>query len=180
MSNKERKYWSGEIHLYLAILRPKYNDGKPSECIRKVIKDRPDHDLKILEAQCQALGGEWRIHHTVNARDPQKAWKNLMILLLNHPEKASHLDTAWRTELLRPSCILGRKRFLLDVDTEMSIDVANVEHFIEMSNGEIEMKIKSPSGWHFVTNRFDARKVCELSYVTILRDGYYYVKTVKG
>jgi hypothetical protein len=44
--------------------------------------------LKLLEHKCNLLGGEWRIHKTVNARDTKKAMKWLQHKMIDNPEKA--------------------------------------------------------------------------------------------
>lgn len=175
MSNHEEKFWANHVHLFLALARTK--DGEKARCIRSVIKDEM-MDLKILETKLQIFGGEWRIHHTVNARDTQKALKSLLHVLIDHPEKASHIDSVWRTALLQSNCVYGPKRFMLDIDTKDFAQLEVIES--KLSNTIIHTKLESPAGWHYIIDPCDTREVCALPNVTLLRDGYYYVKTVSN
>jgi hypothetical protein len=38
--------------------------------------------------------------------------------------------------------------------------------------------IKTPSGYHYIVSPFDTRQICELPYVTLIRDGYVFIKKV--
>ena len=134
-------------------------------------------DLKILESKLKVFGGEWRIHRTVNARNCEKARIWLIHHLLDHPQNASFIDSAWRTALLQRECKCG-DAFMLDIDTQDDEKIKIIDNILLLSKVYIYKKTKSPSGWHYITHMFDTREVCELDYVTLLRDGYYYVKTV--
>lgn len=171
-SNREQRERLKSVHVFLAILRTGTNQDH--RCMRQVIRNY-DEDLKFLEMRCIARGGEWRIHHTVNARDPEKAMRYLMKKLIDHPELCTDVDMEWRSGLLQPECIYGDRQFMLDVDTE---DLNPVLKAIEESQGFVVNSIKSPKGWHVITHPFDTRKVCSIPDVTLQRDGYYYVKTV--
>ena len=160
------------IHILLALMRTGTNKNR--RCMRTVIRDY-NTDLKTLELRCQAKGGEWRIHHTVNARDPEKARRFLLKRLIDHPEKADNIDAEWRTALLQPDCISGDKKFMLDIDTE---DTKQVDFVLAQYDTGTITKIKSPKGWHYITKPFDTREICDLPDVSLQRDGYYYVKTV--
>lgn len=184
-NNREKRIYQETVHLYLALHRE--GTAKDKKCIRQVIKDE-ELDLKILEAKCLAMGGEWRIHRTVNARDCEKARKILLKMLIDHPEKASVIDSEWRIALMQRECRVT-DYFMLDIDTQDEIKIKMIEEGIEKNNvtnencfsGYIPIiinRIKSPKGFHYITKPFDTRKILKLSYVTFLRDGYYYVKTV--
>lgn len=175
MSNREQREHKKSLHLYLAMRRPSVS-GEKSGCIRSVIK-RPDEDLEVLKYKLKIVGGHWRIHRTVNARDVEKARKWLLKKLIDHPEKGAYVDSEWRTALLQPGCIYGDKRFMLDVDRKDKNLIENVEYYI--GDNFIE-KHESPKGWHYITKPFDTRDVLELEDVTLIRDGYYYVCTVEG
>jgi len=175
-SNREKRDRLKSIHVFLALFRDGTNQDR--RCIRQVIRNY-EEDLRFLEMRCIVRGGEWRIYHTVNARDPEKAMRYLMKKLIDHPELCTDVDMEWRTALLQPECIYGEKRFMLDVDTENETVINQLkdllaEHFPLGS----ERWIKSPKGWHVICRTFDTRKVCELPDVSLQRDGYYYVKTV--
>lgn len=183
MSNHESKDFAESVDVIMAFQRTKFTDKHA--CIRHVVKN-PDNlelDIACLEAKLRVLGGEWRIHKTVNKRDVEKARKWLLKHLIDHPEKASFVDSLWRTALLQPECIYGEKRFMLDVDTQERDKVATVEALIRegmaLPSYQID-RYETPKGWHYITPPFDTRKVCELEYVTLLRDGYHYLRTVKG
>lgn len=174
-NNREKRIYTPSVHIYMGLQRTSKQGNK--NCIRTVIKDE-ELDLKMLEAKLKVFGGEWRIHKTVNARDVEKARKWIIKHLIDYPENASFLDSVWRTALLQTTCTYGEKRFMLDVDTK---DVASL-YFIKCrivdANAKILEKYETPNGWHFITPPFDTREVCQLANVTLLRDGYYYVKTV--
>jgi hypothetical protein len=188
-SNREQRERLESVHVFLALLRTGTNQDH--RCMRQVIRNYYE-DLKFLEMRCLARGGEWRIHQTVNARDPEKAMRYLMKKLIDHPELCTDVDLEWRSALLQPECIYGEKLFMLDVDTQDEDKVKAVENIIyslymqkltqSLEPEKIERillhKIKSPKGWHYITKPFDTREVLELEYVTLQRDGYYYVKTV--
>ena len=177
MSNHEERSEANSLHLLMAFSRSK--DGQEQKCIRSIIKDY-NLDLELLKAKLKIIGGSWRIHKTVNARDVEKARKSLIKTLIDHPEKAGYIDSQWRTELLQRDCIYGEKSFLLDIDTLNDEDIALIERTITDSGGEIKESIRTPNGLHFVTNPFDTRIVCALKNVTLLRDGYIYVDKVEG
>ena len=172
MSNREQRQESPFVHVLLAMARPCH--GEKSACIRSVDKGRGD-ELEILTVKLQTIGGYWRIHKTVNARDVEKARKWLICQLIHHPEKASYVDSEWRTALLQPEHIYGDKKFMLDVDREDSSLIESVEYLV--GNNFIE-KHKTPKGWHYITKPFDTREICGLTDVTLVRDGYYFIKEV--
>ena len=172
MSNREQRIERDYVHVLMALARP--SQGEKSACIRTVDKGRGD-ELEMLKARCEIIGGYWRIHRTVNARDVHKALKHLMCTLIQHPEKASYIDSEWRTSLLQSHCIYGDKKFMLDVDTEN----ASIIKEIRMMVGDNFINShKSPKGYHIITKPFDTRKVCEIDDVSLLRDGYYFIQEV--
>lgn len=171
-SNREQRERMKSVHVFLALLRTGTNQDH--RCMRQVIRNY-DEDLKFLEMRCLARGGEWRIHHTVNARCPEKAMRNLMKKLIDHPELCTDIDMEWRSSLLQPGCIYGEKLFMLDIDTE---DIVLILHCLQESNAEVINKIKSPKGWHIICKPFDTRKVLMIPDVSLQRDGYYFVKKV--
>lgn len=114
MSGRHEKRTECEtLHVLIGVKR-KIKDGQDSnKCYREV--EKFDDSLKMFEARLKALGGEFRIYRTVNARDVEKARIELMTRLLKHPEKASYADSEWRTCLLQRHCA-AEKKFMLDVD----------------------------------------------------------------
>lgn len=59
--------------------------------------------------------------------------------------------------------------------------MANIKFYgLQLKTGKVIIRqmIKSPKGWHIITEPFDTREICKLDYVTLLRDGYYYIKMV--
>jgi len=187
MSNREQRVYANTLHLYLAFKRPKFNEK--ADCIRSVIKGHPK-ELEVFEAKLKVLGGNWRIHQTVNARDIEKARIWLIKHLLDEPKNACFIDSAWRTALLQSEC-RAENKFMLDVDTEDEEKLKALEKLIPVSTDKewaknyiltydtLIDKIKSPHGWHYIVQPFDTREVCKLDYVTLLRDGYYFVKQIK-
>ena len=184
MSNKEKRLHAKSVHMFLGIQRTK--DGEKSRCICSVIKHDEEEDLKVFKAKLECIGGTWRIYKTVNARCVETARKNLIKKLIDHPEKASLVDTEWRTALLQSNCIYGEKRFMLDIDTEdheiidkideLICDGIKIKDRVEMSIADTQ--IKTPNGWHFIAYPFDTREVCKIPEVTLLRDGYYFVDII--
>ena len=172
-NNREKRVYQNMIHVFLALQRTSKQGNK--NCIRTVIKEE-ELDLKMLEAKVKVLGGEWRIHKTVNARDIEKSRKWLIKHLIDAPENACFVDSAWRTALLQKDC-KAEKKFMLDVDTQDQDKLIIINRILDKATEEY-FRVKSPNGYHIITNPFDTREICELDYVTLLRDGYYYIKTV--
>lgn len=175
MTNKEQRIVVDSVHIYMALARNKFSGV--ANCIRTVIKDE-QLDLAILEEKLIIMSGVWRIHKTVNARDVQKARVELVHRLIDYPKKASYIDSEWRTYLLQSNCIYGQKRFMLDVDTKDKDKIHELDNLILNKVDFIGERWESPNGWHYIVKPFDTREVCELGYVTLIRDGYYYIKTV--
>lgn len=174
-SNREERIDAAFVHIYLAMAR--VSQGSKAACIRSVDKSRGD-ELAILEAKLKVIGGYWRIHKTVNARDVEKARRWLICRLINHPEKAAFIDSEWRTALLQPDCVYGAKRFMLDIDSQDFLVLDKVKTEIHSKGATIFSMHQSPKGWHYITTPFDTREVTTIPDVTLLRDGYYFVKEV--
>jgi len=170
-NNREKREYATQVHMYMALQRNSKHGNK--NCIRHVIKG--EDSLEVFCAKIKAIGGEWRIHKTVNARDIGKAYKIFMKAMIDYPEKASCIDSEWRTALLQRNC-KAEKRFMLDIDTQDEEVLAQIESLLW--DVSVLYRIKSPKGWHYVTCPFDSREVCELEDVTLLRDGYHYVTTI--
>jgi hypothetical protein len=174
MANHEDRPIRESVHLLLAFRRKKNNPELTNECIRIVIKDY-DLDLFLLEEKCKRLGGVWRIHHTVNARDTEKARIWLIHKLIDEPKFAGCVDSIWKTALLQPEC-KAENNFLLDIDRTKNREAFDLSNKIAI---HIEKWIKTPNGFHFITESFDTREICQLPYVTLIRDGYYFIKEIK-
>jgi len=175
-SNREERTDKDYVHVLLGLSRRSHT-GEKERCIRKVDKGFGD-EIEIFEAQLKAIGGYWRIHKTVNARDVHKAMKHLMCNLIQHPEKASYIDSEWRTSLLQSSCIYGDKYFMLDLDCNDKEFLSEVFSRMEESKAVVIEEHKSPKGIHIITMPFDTREVCKIPNVSLLRDGYYFIKEV--
>lgn len=171
-SNREKRTHQKSIHVFLAFKRKGTN--KDHRCMRQVIRNY-NKDLEFLKMRCKTEGGTWRIHRTVNPRDPVKAMKFLMKKLIDHPELCSNIDQEWRNALLQPECIYGDKEFMFDIDQE---DISEVEEILKKNKIYNYETIKSPKGWHLITMPFDTREICKFDYVSLLRDGYFYIETV--
>lgn len=176
-NNREKRIYQEKVHLFLALQRT--GTSKDKKCIRSVIKHSEEEDLKVFEAKLKVIGGEWRIHKTVNARDVKKAYKIFMKNMIDYPEKASYIDTEWRTALLNKTC-KASDYFMLDIDTQDEEKIIHINYLLSfiMPPNNIK-KFKTPKGWHYITEKFDTREVCKLDYVTLLRDGYVFVKEIK-
>jgi hypothetical protein len=175
MANHEDRPIRDIVHLFLAFKRKKLGNDS-NECMRVVIKDY-DIDLDSLEYKCKLLGGTWRIHRTVNARDTEKARIWLVHKLIDNPEFAGCIDSLWRTALLQKENAAENK-FMFDVDANTRTEIEKVHTLIEKFNGVIRESHLTKNGIHIITLPFDAREVCKLSYVTLMRDGYYFIKEI--
>ncbi len=175
MGNHETKVSQEKIHLFLALQRTK--DGEQARCIRTVIKDE-ELDLKILKSKLLLFGGKWRIHKTVNARDPQKARVFLLHRLIDHPEQASYVDSLWRTALLQSSS-KAENKWMFDVDSKEREDIELAHRTIIASGGRVIESKMSPGGIHIITEPFDSREVTKLEFVTLQRDGYIFIEKVE-
>jgi hypothetical protein len=174
MANHEPKEQANSVDLLLAFQRKK-DGNKKSKCLRVVIKDFKK-DLFLLEMKCQLLGGQWRIHKTVNSRDTEKARIWLIHKLIDFPEGRGYIDSLWRTALLQPECIYGEKKFLLDLDTKSKIKLEWVNSVIPLD--KMILTTETINGWHYITKPFDTRELLKLPYVSLSRDGYVFIKKV--
>lgn len=148
-------------------------------CIRHVIKFDEQEELKMFEAKIKMMGGEWRIHRTVNSRDVEKSRIWLLKHLIDSPENGAFVDSAWRTAVLQKAHRYTNY-FMLDVDTKDQDKINKLNDLLVPLDLEFVHVYESPNGYHYITPAFDTREICKLDYVTLLRDGYYYIKTVKG
>lgn len=177
-NNKEKRSYQDIVHLFLALQRPSKQGTGKKACIRHIIKEDEEKELRIFEAKLKALEmGEWRIYRTVNARDTKRAYKHFMKMMIDFPERVSACESMWRTALLQRDC-KATKYFMLDIDTEDKHFLRIIETYILKSGVLVLKRIKSVSGWHYIIEPFDTREVEKLEYCTLIRDGYYYVKTV--
>lgn len=190
MGNHEVKDITDKVHLFLAFKRTKDKENGSTKTLREVIKDpsKEQETLEMLKSKCKILGGTWRIHKTVSMRDCQKAMKLLQHMLIDHPEKASYIDSAWRTCLLQRECIVReQERWMFDIDSNdkdfqevITSQIDAYAPFHQMAQARILKKVITPSGGlHIITLPFDTRKVLQDKKVTLLRDGYIYVDKVE-
>ena len=175
MSNREKRTTLDSVHIYIALARPCH--GQKADCIRTVDKGR-GNELELFIAKIKAIGGNWRIHRTVNARSVEKARIWLLKDLIDHPEHAGYIDSQWRTALLQPECKVTNN-FMLDIDTQDEVELWRIAQILDSSDAKILEIIKTPKGYHYITEPFDTREVCKLPNVTLLRDGYYFICEVK-
>lgn len=176
MANHEERPIKDKVHLLLAFKRKKLGNDE-NDCFRVVIKDY-DLDLFLMREKCKKLGGIWRIHHTVNARDTEKARKWLIHKLIDEPQFAGCVDSIWRTALLQPEC-KAENNFMFDVDANTRTEIENVHIIIGRNKGIIKESHLTKNGIHIITKPFDAREICKLSYVSLIRDGYYFIEEIK-
>jgi len=168
--NREKRPIEPFVHVLMALKRGQGKKG----CMRVVERDYND-DLAQLELRCLQRGGEWRIHKTVNARDMEKARVWLIHKLIDNEGMGCYVDTQWKTALMQSSHIYGCKRFMLDIDTKYALKISAIESLVE---GFVLERHESPKGWHYITKPFDTRLLSSMDDVSVLRDGYYYIKTV--
>ena len=173
MANHEERPRAEKVHLFLAFKQRSKGGGENNKCFRVVIQNY-ENDLIMLETKCRIVGGQWRIHRTVNARNTAKAKVWMLHKLIETSQFDGCIDSLWKTALLQAEC-KDERNFLLDVDTK---DLKLIKHFRMMSYNYLIEEIESPNGYHFITKPFDTREVCKLPYVTLIRDGYYFVKKV--
>ena len=177
MANHEDRPIRKSVDLLLAFKRKKLGNDT-NECIRIVIKDY-DIDLALLEYKCKLLGGIWRIHKTINSRNTGKARKWLIHKLIDNPEFSGCVDSIWKTALLQKENA-NEHNFLLDIDTKNEQIIRSIKTIIQNSLGVIKNEVETPNGWHFFTNPFDSRAICKVSCVTLIRDGYYFIKEINA
>ena len=175
-NHEERREFVPSVHMIMGINKSSNKANPP--VIRRVIHRSVTEALLTFRPMLKTLGGEWRIHHTVNARDVEKARRHLLCNIIMHPEKANSIDIEWRTSLLQRHCIYGEKRWMLDIDTKDKDIINHLRHDLVVPYGKLITYIETPKGWHFIIKPFDTREICKLDYVTLLRDGYYYMETV--
>jgi hypothetical protein len=176
MANHEARPQIESVDLLLAFSRTK--DGvKNRKCIRTIIRDY-DLDLAVLEAKLKLMGGTWRIHKTVNSRDTEKARKWIIHKLIDNPEFAGCVDSLWRTALLQPEHVYGEKKFMFDIDTKDEEILGMIINKIK-EKGTIKEIIETPAGVHIITNKFNTQDVCQIPVVSLIRDGYVFIKKIE-
>jgi hypothetical protein len=94
MTNHEGRDRRDSVHVLLAFKRNKYANER--KCVRMVVKNYED-DLAALRLRLTKLGGNWRIHRTVNERDTEKARLWLIHKLIDFPEGRGFVDSLWKT-----------------------------------------------------------------------------------
>ncbi len=178
MNDSERIHNKDYLHLLIAIRRKKENRDKTEYCIRRVIRDE-EQDLKELETIIKGIPGTWRIYHTINMRDVDEAARQTISSLILHPENNSRIDSIWKTNLMRSVC-KAEKKYLIDIDTDRESTYEKTKQLLIDKGVTILKDIKTPNGWHLVTEHFDTRIVQDLENVELHRDRYYFVKLVEG
>ena len=179
MDDKERYQQLDKIHMFIAIRRTKDNT---ENCNAKKIHRRliynEEYDLEIIKRQCEAEGDIWRIYHTVNARDIQKAlnrkddkknFRHIMVDTLR-----TDIESLWRKELLQ-RYNRGEKKYMLDIDAK---DTKILDECKQLVGDNFLNLYPSPNGYHMVIKPTDVRLFEDVADVTVLKDGYYHVTTV--
>ena len=173
MNDKER-YENLEVcHLYLAIKRKKDNEGKQGKKIFRQIK-YGDMSLELIRHKCRLEGGTWRIYQTVNKRDMKKALHNFRHILLDTQKTA--IESLWRKELLQVQNRADRF-YMLDVDTKDEVKLDAISSIVE---GNVIARYDSPNGKHIIIKPMDVRLFSNLDYVTVLKDGYFFVELIES
>jgi len=175
MDDRERLEKSKAVHILMALRRKKENRQVQELCFRQVVRDE-EVDLRILRERIKDIEGVWRIYHTVNRRDVDKALKLLMKHMIDRPEDAYRLTSIWKTCLMKPTSKY-EKNFLIDIDSESKDLRDEVLEGLKTSEIKIFKRIRTPNGFHIVTEKFDTRLLVHLRpTVEIHRDRYYFVK----
>jgi hypothetical protein len=65
---------------------------------------------------------------------------------------------------------------MLDIDTKREDQLTSAHE--KMVTAKIIEKVETENGWHYITEPFNTQNVCELGYVSLIRDGYVYVKSI--
>jgi len=178
MNDSERIHNKDFLHLLIAIRRKKENRDMTEYCIRRVIRDE-EQDLKELRTIVSGIRGTWRIYHTINLRDVNEAARQTISSLILYPENNSRIDSIWKTNLMRPVC-KAEKKYLVDIDTDRESTYESTKNLL-IENGVVILKdIKTPNGWHLVTEHFDTRLIENIECVELHRDRYYFVEMIEG
>ena len=174
MANHENRPIVDKVDLLLAFKRKSKKAKTNNKCIRMIVRNF-EQDLIILESRLKILGGVWRIHQTVNKRDVHKARNWLLHKLIDTNQFDGCLDSLWRTALLQ-SGSKAENNFMLDSDTKNENELKYLNPLI--INKHL-FTFETPNGFHIITKPFDTREICKLPYVTLIRDGYYFIKEIK-
>jgi hypothetical protein len=187
-NDKEEKIIDETCHMFLALFRGKDNkDFQRSKApvIRQIIGSEPSLDLDILYAKIRrnTNRGIWRIYVTVNSRNKRKALNLFVHKIIDlHSDKNSEIciDSVWKSCLLQPEC-RADKFFLLDIDSEKAyayVENALRQELIKSVHMPLnEAFIKTPNGWHLVTEPFDIR-ILKCEGLELKRDGYLFVELI--
>lgn len=178
---------ANECHMFLALRREKDNqDGYDGLSVfREVIRDEAV-DLKVIQAKCEAMGGSWRIYHTVNKRCFSKAFKLFQHRLIDDDVEYLHrLDSLWKNCLLKSES-RAEKFFMIDFDGNIN-DYMEFKEHVQEDDIHITGLHESPNGFHIITDPFKVTKDSKdkgrcFTYrgMDVLKDGYYFVKTIGG
>lgn len=176
MSNQERRNYAEDVHILLGFLRKKLNtEDTRARCIRRI--EKSPEDLEIIKRELEIIGGNWRVHRTVNRRSTKKAFKKFQHYIIDNPDCCTYLDSIWKTVLLQTDS-RAEKRFMLDIDSKNEAFLANLSEII--SGVPILEKQETPNGWHWITLPFDRRVLIGFENVTVLTDGYIYLCSING
>lgn len=165
---------SSEVHLLIALRRKKDNENYRPMCLREIIIDETI-SFEVLKVKCKELGGNWRIHRTINKRDTSKALKLLQHKIIENPSRVSeYLISTWKTCLMKTEA-KAERNILLDIDDMRALD--EVRTRIAFHNIKIVEEAESPNGYHIVINakNVDTRLFTEIKDVTLQRDGYIFL-----
>lgn len=164
-----------EIHLLVALRRKKDNKDYRPMCLREILIDDIT-SLEVLKTKCLQLGGNWRIHRTINKRDTSKALRMFLHETIKNPKLVSEkLISVWKTCLMKRSS-KAERNILLDIDSAEAY--SKIREIIETNSIAIVEEAKSPSGYHIVINaeKVDTRLFTSIEDVTLQRDGYIFME----
>ena len=174
MNNRERIQEAESYDILIALRRKKENNRElPELCFRQIVRDE-ETDMAVLRARIGQVPGIWRIYKTVNKRKLEPARKLLMKHLIDDPKRfVFKIDALWKNCLLQSEC-KAERNFLIDIDCDWTEE--EVMKFILDKEIDAGLIVKTPNGWHVITEELDTRKLQGIEDIEVKRDACYFIE----
>lgn len=185
MKNKKwnvESYNNAPMHVVLFISRRKDNKDiedhteRRKSFVTKLPKDHPELIQRFTEFVNRGVTGEMcRMYYSVNERDSEKVYKDLLIFLISEPEFNLCAISSKLAGIAAKNTNAKTKRWMFDFDMD---DKDKAEAFCNdiasyYELGDIELH-KTPNGYAIITSGgFDTRELFDkwtYDYITLKRD----------
>lgn len=182
--------YSSTVHVVLFVSRHKDNFNCPGykERRKAFITELPAHS-EILQHEFEAfvnageVGERSRMYYSVNARDMEKTYTQLLHFLIDNPDfnLCSIQSKLAGIAMNKENATEEKWMYDFDIDSnedanKFTLDILRAAKLDSEKPIEIE-QYRTPGGYHFICSRpFDAREIYsrwDTDFVTLIRDGMY-------